>query len=99
MLQLIVFFMALHFIADFPFQGGWLGTQKGKSWELMFYHCAIYTGTFVVFGKVSLLFAAVLFVNHFIIDSLKARYHIIKPIWVDQLLHFIVICTCVYLDI
>lgn len=99
MLTSLCLLMAVHFIADFPFQGDWLGTQKGNSWELMFYHCAIYAGTFLVFGKVSLLFAAILFISHFIIDPLKARYKIIKPIWIDQLLHIMVILTCLILNI
>ena len=84
-------YIAIHFIADFPFQGDWLGTQKGKSWELMVYHCLIYSGTFVVFGDVSIQFAAILFVTHLIIDPLKARYKVVKHIWQDQLLHMAVI--------
>jgi len=96
MINLFFFYVALHFIADFPFQGDWLGVNKGKSWELMFYHCLIYSGTFIVFGKVSLLVAFILFITHLLIDPLKARYKIIKPIWLDQLLHIIVIGFIVY---
>lgn len=93
MLNYFFILVACHFIADFPFQGDWLGCNKGKSWELMAYHCFIYSATFLLFAKVSLLFAAILFVSHMIIDPLKARYKVVKQIWQDQLLHMIVIAV------
>lgn len=91
MIDLLVLLIAVHFIADFPFQGDWLGTQKGKSWELMIYHCLIYAGTFVLFTPITLKYILLLFVSHLIIDPLKARYKIIKHIWQDQLLHMAVL--------
>lgn len=95
MFDTLIFMVAIHFIADFPFQGDWLGTQKSKSWELMVYHCLIYAGVFVVFGGVETVYAAILFASHLAIDSLKARWKLIKPIWVDQLLHIAVILALV----
>jgi len=89
--SMFVLLVSCHFIADFPFQGDWLCQNKGKSWELMAYHCLIYTGTFVVFADISNNFAGLLFISHMIIDPIKARYKIIKHIWVDQLLHLFVI--------
>ena len=61
----------------------------------MFYHCAIYTGTFVIFAHASVWFALLIFVSHLVIDSLKARYKVIKSIWQDQLLHIGVIVIAV----
>ena len=87
--------LACHFIGDFPFQSEWLASNKGKSWECMIYHCLIYTFTFVLFAKISLIAALIIFVSHLIIDPLKARYKIIKHIWLDQLLHvsvLLIIC-------
>jgi hypothetical protein len=83
--------IACHFIGDFPFQGDWIAQNKGKSFEVMAYHCLIYLSTFVLFAKISCLVAVVLFISHFVIDSLKARYHIVKSIWVDQILHLLII--------
>lgn len=92
-MELLFIYFACHFLGDFPFQGDWLGLNKGKSWELMIYHCLIYTATFIIFAKVSLIFALILFLSHLIIDPLKARYKLIKHIWIDQLLHTVVIIS------
>jgi hypothetical protein len=99
MISKFILLAACHFIGDFPFQGDWLALNKGKSWELMFYHCAIYTGTFILFAHAGLLFASVLFISHMLIDPLKARWKFIKHIWVDQLLHAVVIAVCVAVNI
>ena len=99
MITNLMLLIACHFVGDFPFQGDWLGINKGKSWELLLYHCLIYTATFIIFAHVSLLFAMLLLISHFIIDPLKARYKIIKPIWLDQLLHIIIIVLAVILKL
>ena len=99
MLELIVLLVACHFLGDFPFQGEFLAMNKGKSWEINFYHAITYTATFVIFAKVSLAFALLLLITHFFIDPLKARWQIVKHIWMDQLLHFAVILTGVFLGL
>jgi hypothetical protein len=99
MLDLFLLLFACHFLGDFPFQGDWLGINKGKSWELMFYHCAIYAGTFIIFAHVSSLFALILFCSHIIIDPCKARWKFIKCIWFDQILHIGVIVICVLINV
>lgn len=91
MITTLTVLFACHFVADFPFQGDWLGCNKGKSWELMIYHCLIYVATFVLFAHISTGFAILLFVTHLIIDPLKARWKVIKTIWFDQILHGLVI--------
>ena len=90
-MSIIGLLIACHFIGDFPFQPEFFVVNKGKSWEILFYHCSVYAATFVIFAKISLWFAFLLLISHFIIDALKARYHIIKQIWQDQLLHGIII--------
>ena len=83
--------LACHFLGDFAFQSTWMSVEKGKSWEVNFYHCATYTAVFVLFAHPSYLAIAILFFTHFIVDPLKARYKVIGPIWVDQLLHVLTI--------
>ena len=45
----------------------------------------------VLFAHSSVFATVVLFVAHVIVDPLKARYKVIGPIWLDQLLHFVTI--------
>lgn len=90
-IQVLLVWLACHFVGDFAFQSTWMSVEKGKSWDVNFYHCATYTGTFVLFAHPSLIAIALLLVTHYVIDTLKARYKVIGPIWVDQLLHIITI--------
>jgi len=46
-----------------------------------------YTSIFILMGA-TWYQGLILFGTHFIIDPLKARYGIVKDIWMDQLLHF-----------
>lgn len=89
--EVLLLWLACHFLGDFAFQSAWMSMEKGKSWEVNVYHCATYTAVFVLFAHSSPLATTVLFGTHVVIDPLKARYHIIKPIWLDQLLHIFTI--------
>jgi hypothetical protein len=89
--QMFLLWCACHFLADFPLQGDYLSSMKGKSWEHLFYHCAEYTGVFVIFAHPLLWACAALFAPHFLIDALKARYKVIPWLWLDQLLHILTI--------
>lgn len=86
-LQVLLIWLACHFVGDFAFQSTWMTLEKGKSWEVNFYHGATYTAVFVLFAHSSPLASAVLFGTHFVVDPLKARYKVIGPIWLDQLIH------------
>ncbi|HEY3992845.1 MAG TPA: DUF3307 domain-containing protein [Ktedonobacteraceae bacterium] len=90
-LQVLFVWLACHFIGDFAFQSAWMSMEKGKSWEVNFYHGATYTAVFVLFAHSSPLATAVIFGTHLVIDPLKARYKVIGPIWLDQLLHIVTI--------
>lgn len=90
-LQVLLIWVACHFVGDFAFQSAWMSMEKGKSWEVNFYHCATYTAVFVLFAHTSPLATAVLFGIHFVVDPLKARYKVIGPIWLDQLIHIVTI--------
>ncbi|SRR5258708_6112284 len=87
----LLIWLGCHFLADFPLQGDYLSSMKGKSWEHLFYHCATYTGVFVIFAHASPWAALALFVPHMVIDALKARYKVIPWLWLDQLLHVLTI--------
>ena len=87
----LLIWLACHFVGDFAFQSTWMSIEKGKSWEVNFYHAATYTAVFVLFAHSSLLATAILLVTHFVVDPLKARYKIISSIWLDQLLHVLTI--------
>lgn len=91
MLEQIVLLSACHFIGDYPFQSEWFVNFKGKSWEVCFYHSAVYASVFAIFAHASLAFFLVLILSHLIIDPLKARWSVVKTIWQDQLLHAAVI--------
>ena len=91
--------LACHFIGDFAFQSTWMSIEKGKSWEVNFYHCATYTAVFILFARPSLLAVGILMATHFVIDPLKARYEIIGPIWIDQLLHILTILLILWLKL
>ena len=89
----LLMWLACHFIGDFAFQSTWMSMEKGKSWEVNFYHCATYTATFILFAhpSPSILAICLILMTHYVIDTLKARYKVIDSIWLDQLLHVLVI--------
>jgi hypothetical protein len=87
----LLIWLACHFIGDFAFQSTWMSAEKGKSWEVNFYHCATYTATFVLFAHPSFNAVLALLCTHFVVDALKARYKVIGSIWLDQLLHIVTI--------
>lgn len=89
----MILLLACHFMGDFSFQPEFIASGKGKSWELNLYHALIYVATFFIFAKVSLLFGAILFITHFLIDPLKDRWKLIKTIWFDQIIHIFIIIT------
>src|SRR5256885_12107677 len=92
----LLVWLACHFVGDFAFQSTWMSMEKGKSWEVNFYHGATYTAVFVLFAHTSPLAAAALLGTHLVVDPLKARYKIIGPIWLDQLLHIVTILLILF---
>jgi hypothetical protein len=98
-LAALLIWLACHFVGDFAFQSAWMTIEKGKSWEVNFYHGATYTAPFLLFAHCTPFAAFVIFATHIVIDPLKARYKIVGPIWVDQLLHLAVILVILELHI
>ena len=97
----LLIWLACHFIGDFAFQSTWMSLEKGKSWDVLFYHCATYTAVFILFARPSpsFLAIAILIGTHFVVDALKARYKVIGPIWLDQLLHIVTIVLILLLHL
>ncbi|HLI70780.1 MAG TPA: DUF3307 domain-containing protein [Ktedonobacteraceae bacterium] len=95
-LQVLLIWLACHFIGDFAFQSAWMSMEKGRSWEVNFYHAATYTAVFVIFARSTPLATFILFITHFLVDPLKARYKIIGPIWLDQFLHIVTIALILF---
>lgn len=93
----LLIWLACHFLGDFPLQGDYLSSMKGRSWQHLCYHCACYTGVFVLLAHASPTAALALFVPHFVIDALKARYNIIPWLWLDQALHILTIAIILWM--
>jgi hypothetical protein len=91
-----LFLLAGHFLGDFAFQSTWMAEKKGQSWEINFYHVLVYTASVLALGKLgnySLTITGLLIIalSHFFIDSLKARYEKIPYLWLDQILHLLIL--------
>jgi len=95
----ILLLLACHFLGDFGFQSKWVAENKGKNWEVNFYHAATYTAVFIIFAKMSLAATIILLVSHFFIDPLSSRWKIIKHIWIDQILHILILATIIFFKI
>jgi len=86
-----------HYIADYPLQGEFLATIKGKLDYILFCHVIIWTGCVCAalgyFDVFSWWKAGFLLVGHFAIDRWKARkeaktHALTRDLWIDQALHF-----------
>ena len=92
----LILLVAAHFLGDFAFQSDWMIKLKGTSWEINGYHALTYAATLYVVAYLGNLglpmwFFLGILLSHFLIDPLKAKYKVIKHIWLDQILHFSVI--------
>jgi len=102
MVELLLWFVIGHFIADFPFQSDWMGKYKATHWEIMVYHVLVYAAGVSLVVKIGtgdtlpIWAIGVLLLSHLAIDPLKVRYKIGKYIWLDQLLHMVVILGIVW---
>lgn len=95
-LEILFWLLAGHFIGDFPFQNDWMTINKGKSWEVNFYHSAVYAFTILIVAKIggislSPLIILGILASHFIIEPFKARWNWIPYLWMDQSFHIAVL--------
>lgn len=95
-MDIFLWLSAGHFLGDFAFQSAWMAESKKTSWEINAYHAATYTATVMAVAALGGFYLTsgiigLFFISHFFIDPLKARWGLIRSIWQDQLLHFLII--------
>ena len=87
MIQLVINLVLCHIFADYILQTDYIASNKGKSYYMLFIHCALYIVPFyVVLGYTWHLIPV--FVLHIIFDYLKA-FKGKTVLWQDQLIHYI----------
>ena len=94
-MEKIIQLLFCHLVGDYVLQSPYLAETKGKDWYHLFVHCSLYCLPFYIcFGLEQRIM--LLFLSHFGIDSLKARYNRIG-FAIDQILHYAVLS--IYLSI
>jgi hypothetical protein len=106
----IFWLLFAHLLADYPLQGEFLATMKGKNHIVLVSHAGIWTGTIclalVLLGfPFSPLDVAFLFAVHCIADYMKAKpigfYKRLNPLgwglFIDQMIHVVQIAVVLYL--
>lgn len=91
-----------HLLADYPLQGTFLATMKGKNLIALLSHAAIWTGTILVAAwfagiQSTVVDVMTLFVVHAVADYAKAKplgfYKRLDPLgwglWIDQMIHLL----------
>lgn len=86
--QFLYKLLACHFMGDYVLQVDYIAQTKGKNWWHMVAHCILYTVPFALTFGIDWRLAVILF-SHFIIDSLKAKWHMIGYA-VDQVDHLLI---------
>lgn len=78
-----------HLVGDYVLQGEFIAKTKGENWYHLFVHSALYLLPFYfLLGFTPML--ALIFVTHFIVDAMKARYGKIGYV-TDQMFHYVVL--------
>ena len=86
--QFLYKLLACHFMGDYVLQVNYIAQTKGKNWWHMVTHCILYTVPFALTFGIDWRLAVIL-ISHFIIDSLKARWHVIGYA-ADQVDHLLI---------
>lgn len=100
-LDLIIYLLFIHWIADFVFQSDWMAKEKAKHMDALMIHCLVYGLTFSVM-TLNPLYGFRLFVVHVFVDFITSRinshlYQAGKVHWFfvslgfDQFIHFVTI--------
>ncbi len=108
--MLIFWLIFAHLLADYPLQGEFLATMKGKNYIVLLSHAGIWTGTIciaLVLLHVPFNFfdVAFLFVIHSLADLMKAKpigfYKHLNPLgwglFIDQMIHVLQLAIVLYL--
>lgn len=97
----VLIFVFAHLLADYPLQGEFLATMKGKNFIVLFSHAGIWTGCIALTGyllgfDVDYVDISLLFIIHAVADYLKA-----KPIGIykkmDSLKEGLLLDQCIHL--
>jgi hypothetical protein len=108
MIEMIFLFLFLHALADFPLQGDFLASFKGKNWIAMTAHCLIWSGVIYfglkAHGLEQWWHIPFLFFGHMAIDKWKCNRagngkELGSDLLIDQLLHFGQIAVCLFVKI
>lgn len=84
-----------HVVGDYILQQDFIAKTKGENWYHLFVHCVLYVLPFrIVFGLDYRLL--VLFMSHFVIDALKARYKLINYVE-DQVFHYYILFLILFM--
>jgi len=86
--QFLYKLLACHFVGDYVLQVDYIAQTKGKNWWHMIAHCILYAVPFALSFGIDWRLAVIL-ISHFIIDSAKARWHVIGYA-VDQVDHLLI---------
>lgn len=82
LLEIPVWALLVHFIADFIFQSDWMAVNKSKHWDVLVIHVTVYTMTFwlflAIFTTLSFVtifyFLGVTWLSHYVTDWLTSRW-------------------------
>ena len=87
-----------HYLADYVFQSDYLQSTKGKIVYNLFVHCVLYTGVTTTFlyilnPNTNMLYnIPVIQISHMAIDMWKCtKPPIMKYLYIDQLLHILIL--------
>lgn len=86
-METIIKLIFCHLLGDYVLQIDYIAHSKGNNWYHLFVHCALYTLPFYIAFSYS-WHLAVIFITHFFVDMLKARYKKINYV-TDQVLHYL----------
>ena len=81
--------LACHFLGDYVLQTNMLARTKGKNAWHMIAQCFLYTVPFAIHFGLDLKIPYI-FVTHVVIDTLKAKYHVISYTF-DQAFHIVIL--------
>jgi hypothetical protein len=107
MIEMIFMFLVLHALADYPLQGDFLATFKGKNAIAMIAHCLIWSGLIYAglqfYGLAQPAEIMFLFFGHMAIDYWKCGRagngkELGSDLVIDQLLHFAQIACCILIN-
>lgn len=106
--ETILWLTLAHYLGDYPLQGDFLATTKGKFFYSLFVHSFIYSATVMAFFAFGASFEMwkffVLLFSHMVIDNIKANSEdkskaLTSYLYIDQSLHLAIIYILYFLKL